>query len=180
MAIKSLFMSLLLTLHLYSGSGIKGQKAPSFGEITWLQTNGNDYPKIEDYRGKVLYLYGFQSWCPGCHSHGFPTLRKLSKHYQGDDKVAFLAIQTVFEGFNTNTIEAAKAIIERYALTMPVGHSGGEGQRSELMNNYRTGGTPWAIIIDKQGIVRFNGFGVNVEKAIPFIDFLKDEKYSIY
>jgi len=58
---------------------------------------------------------------------------------------------------------------------MPVGHSGGDGQRSALMNNYRTGGTPWAIIIDKQGVVRFNGFGVDADKAVPFIDFLKDE-----
>ena len=175
MTIKLLFFSLLLTLNLYSGTGIKGQNAPSFGDITWLQTDRNKNPKIEDYRGKVLYLYGFQSWCPGCHAHGFPTLHKLSKHYQGDSKVAFLAIQTVFEGFSTNTIDAAKAIIKRYALTMPVGHSGGDGQRSELMNNYRTGGTPWAIIIDKKGIVRFNGFGVDADKAITFIDFLKDE-----
>ena len=36
---------------------------------------------MADFRGKVVYLYFFQSWCPGCHRHGFPTLQAMSKHF---------------------------------------------------------------------------------------------------
>lgn len=175
MKIKILIAAILTTM-LVGASGIEGQQAPDFGKLTWLQTNGKKNIKIDDYRGKVLYIYGFQSWCPGCHSHGFPTLRKLAEHYRGDDKVAFVAIQTVFEGYAVNTEEAAKKIIKQYKLTMPVAQSGAKGFRSEFMNRYRTGGTPWTIIVDKKGVVRFNGFRVDADKALPYIEMLKREK----
>ncbi len=174
MKLKYIILTLFLTLSL-NATGILGQKAPSFGVDKWIQTNGKSSLDIEDFKGKVLYLYGFQSWCPGCHSHGFPTLNTLSKYYANDKDVAFVAIQTVFEGFSTNTVDAAKKIIKQYGLTMPVGHSGLNNQRSQLMLNYRTGGTPWTVLIDKKGIVRFNNFHLSVDKLKAMIDELKDE-----
>ena len=41
------------------------------------------------------------------------------------------------------------------------------------MRNYRTGGTPWTIIIDKRGMVRFNNFHIQAEDAVKIIDALK-------
>jgi thiol-disulfide isomerase/thioredoxin len=174
MKFKLLLLSLLFSLNLFA-LGIQGQKAPSFGVDTWLQTNGKSSLDVEAYKGKVLYVYGFQAWCPGCHSHGFPTLQKLSKHYKNDDKVAFVAIQTVFEGFMVNSVNAAKDIIKKYSLTMPVGHSGSSDNRSQFMNNYQSGGTPWTVIIDKNGTVRFNDFHANVDDIIKYMDVLKKE-----
>ena len=37
------------------------------------------------------------------------------------------------------------------------------------MRDYRTGGTPWMILIDPQRRVVFNDFGIDVEKAIAFL-----------
>lgn len=165
----------LVCFNLYA-AGIKGEKAPKFAVDTWLQTNGKSSININDYKGKVLYVYGFQSWCPGCHSHGFPTLNTLSKHYKDDKNVAFVTIQTVFEGFSTNTLKAAQKIIQQYKLTMPVGHSGLDGKRSQFMSNYKSGGTPWIVIIDKKGIVRFNNFHADINDIIDYIEVLKKEK----
>jgi thiol-disulfide isomerase/thioredoxin len=150
-------------------------KAPKFGVDIWIQSPKKNLD-IEDFKGKVLYIYGFQAWCPGCHSHGFPTLRKLAEHYQEDKDVAFVAIQTVFEGYSSNTIEAAKKIIKDYKLTMPVGHSGINGIRSEFMLNYNTGGTPWTIIVDKNGNIQFSDFHLKVDQAISIIEYLKKDK----
>ncbi len=174
MKLRYIILTLFLTLSL-SARGIEGQKAPSFGVDEWIQTNGKSSLDIDDFKGKVLYLYGFQSWCPGCHSHGFPTLKTLSKYYENDKDVAFVAVQTVFEGFSSNTINAAKKIIKDYALTMPVGQSGLNNKRSQLMINYKTGGTPWTIIVDKKGIVRFNNFHLTVDELKMMIDSLKEE-----
>lgn len=174
MKLKYIILTLFFTLSL-NAAGIIGQKAPSFGVDKWIQTNGNSSLDIDDFKGKVLYLYGFQAWCPGCHSHGFPTLGTLSKYYENDKDIAFVAIQTVFEGFSTNTIYAAKKIIKQYNLTMPVGHSGVNNQRSQMMLNYKTGGTPWTVVIDKKGIVRFNNFHLSVDKLKLMIDELKKE-----
>ena len=71
---------------------------------------------VGDFRGKILYLYGFQFWCPGCHSRGFPTLQKLIRHYKDDTDVEFVAVQTVFEGFGTNTFERARKVAKDYGL----------------------------------------------------------------
>ena len=84
-------------------------------------------------------------------------------------------MQTVFEGFGVNTVQAGRKMVQEFGLDIPVGHDGGNGKRSILMRRYRTGGTPWAIIIDKQGTVRFNGFHIAPDAAAELIDKLRDE-----
>jgi thiol-disulfide isomerase/thioredoxin len=172
MKIKYIILSLILVCSSLFGRGIVGQKAPSFEVDRWIQTTKKDLD-IDDFKGKVLYIYGFQSWCPGCHSHGFPTLNELSKHYKDDKDVKFVAIQTTFEGFSSNGIDDAEKIIKQYNLTIPVAHSGLDGLRSKFMVNYNTGGTPWTIIVDKKGIVRFSNFHLTSDKAIQLIEELK-------
>lgn len=81
-----------------------------------------------------------------------------------------MAVQTVFEGFGTNTFEKAREVAARYELTIPVGQSGEDGVRSALMNRYRTGGTPWVVLIDRQGIVRYNDFRIRPDRAAQLID----------
>lgn len=43
------------------------------------------------------------------------------------------------------------------------------------MHAHRTGGTPWTIIIDKKGVVRFNGFHISREKATALVEQLLEE-----
>ena len=79
--------------------GIVGQQAPQWDVSQWHQLpKGKTDLDIADYKGKVLYLYFFQSWCPGCHSSGFPNLKKLHDKYKDDSNVEFAVIQTTFEG----------------------------------------------------------------------------------
>ena len=153
--------------------GILGQTAPPLGVNQWFNLpGGRQSIDVTDLGGKVVYLYGFQSWCPGCHRYGFPTLQKLIQHYKGNEDVAFIAVQTVFEGFGTNTFDAAKHTADRYGLEIPVGHSGSPHQGSTVMRRYRTGGTPWTVIIDRKGIVRFNDFHIRPDSAVALIDRL--------
>ena len=156
--------------------GIEGRPAPAWQVERWFNLpEGTDTLDVSDFRGKVVYLYGFQAWCPGCHSRGFPTLKTLSTRFADADDVAFVAIQTTFEGFDSNTAARAKAMGERYGLEMPIGHSGSNGTRSRLMQDYRTGGTPWTIVIDKTGRVRFNDFHLDVETGARMIEKLRKE-----
>jgi len=50
-------------------------------------------------------IYGFQSWCPGCHSQGLPSLQKMVDALKDNKSVEFYAVQTVFEGEHANTKE---------------------------------------------------------------------------
>ena len=38
------------------------------------------------------------------------------------------------------------------------------------MRSYRTGGTPWHVFIEPGGRVIFDGFHVNTDKAIEFLE----------
>ena len=106
---------------------------------------------------------------------GFPRLKELSGDLAKDDSVKFAAVQTVFEGFDTNTPKRALASAEKFNLKIPVGHSGKKGKPSPLMRAYNSGGTPWVAIIDKSGKVRFNGFHLENPKARKLIGELKAE-----
>ena len=60
--------------------GIEGQLAPDFGVDTWFNLHaGKSRVELADYADQCIYLYCFQSWCPGCHSHGFPTMLRMSE-----------------------------------------------------------------------------------------------------
>ncbi len=59
MKFKLLLLSVLFSLNVFA-LGIQGQKAPSFWVDIWLP-NGNSSLDIEDYKGKVLYVYDFQA-----------------------------------------------------------------------------------------------------------------------
>ena len=153
--------------------GIVGQQAPAWKTSSWHQLPSDKKEKetldITDYKDKVVYLYFFQSWCPGCHSKGFPTLKKVSDELKDNDKVAFVAIQTTFEGHSVNTADKLKTIAERYKLKIPFGQSAGKSGTPEIMQKYRTGGTPWVVIIDRQGRVVHNGHHVDADRTITAI-----------
>ena len=119
--------------------GIVGQEAPSLWASRWFNTSARaNELELSRYRGRVIYILFFQAWCPGCHSYGFPTLREVRVHYSDSEDVEFIAIQTVFEGSQTNDEAAARQTVEAFGLDIPVGHDPGpDGQRSETMRRYR-------------------------------------------
>ena len=81
-------------------------KAKEFNVINWIDIDGKitNPIRLSDYKDKYKLIFCFQSWCPGCHSAGFPKLQKIVKALENKDNFACLAIQTVFEGFESNTI----------------------------------------------------------------------------
>ena len=181
-AIQALFLLLLgVPAVLGREPGILGSLAPQLRVPTWFDAQGTplkDTSKLLDWKGKVVYILCWQSWCPGCHSSGLPTLKKLSSHFKSETGIKFLSIQTVFEGHQTNSIEKVPATMAKYGLMVPAGHDPGSKHSSgvpDTMRVYKTGGTPWVIIINKRGRVVFNGFNVDPEKAVPALQRLLKE-----
>jgi thiol-disulfide isomerase/thioredoxin len=158
-----------------SPKGIVNKLAPTLSGVQWIDLAQNNAPEIT--KGEVTYLFFFQSWCPGCHSHGFPTLKKLEAEFRDD--VNFIAVQTVFEGFRTNTPQRAARDVKSFGLDIPVGHDGSQSKPSQLLRRYRGGGTPWTIIIDKQGVVRSNGFRLQPSQGKEMLKMLiKESAYE--
>ena len=158
----------------FSKYGIEGHQAPEFQSFDWVDGSGNKMVPLElkQLKGMFKVIYCFQSWCPGCHSRGFPALQKMVEALKGNEKLAFMAIQTVFEGAEANTYEKMLETQIQYDLQIPFGHDVGDestNNSSSVMYGYRSGGTPWFILIDQNDKVVFNDFHLNAENAIEFL-----------
>lgn len=108
---------------------------------------------------------------------GFPTLKKLTEEFEANDRVVFIAVQTVFEGYSFNTKDKLRKNQTEYKLSIPMAHEAGNPDTHEIptiMRQYRSGGTPWAVIIDPSGKVVYNDFHIQVGAAISMIERLID------
>ncbi|MGB0846796.1 MAG: peroxiredoxin family protein [Thiolinea sp.] len=153
--------------------GIRGQLAPEITLDYWIDKEGKaGHFSVAENRGKWVFLKCFQNWCPGCHATGFPTLKAFADEFHDHPKVAIAGIQTVFEGFTANTQDDVRKLQLRYELPITMGHDPGNEdthERPQTMAKYRTGGTPWLILIAPDGRVVFNSFHVKTDKLIAYV-----------
>ena len=99
--------------------------------------------------------------------------------FEGNNQVEFLAIQTVFEGFEHNTPDKVRKNQLKYNLKIPMAHVAGNPDTHKvplIMQKYKTGGTPWAVIIDPSGKVVYNDFHIEVDQAVSLIKVLLGEQ----
>lgn len=180
-AASATFAGLTLSPFGYAQSvrGIANRKAPELEVPEWINGQGDEQApfSIAANRGKWIYLKCFQQWCPACHSVGFPNLQKLVDAFPDDKLITKAVIQTTFEGFGTNTIDALRKNQLRYELDLPFGHDPGNsdllhddlGRFPKTMLSYRTGGTPWVVLINPDGFVVFNDFHINIDGLISHL-----------
>ena len=151
---------------------MRGEMVPELHVARWADADGNvtEQQTLAQRAGLFKVVFCFQAWCQGCHSMGFPALKKLVEAFQGDSRVSFLAIQTVFEGQQENTWEAMLKNQKEYGLGIPFGHdTAEEGEFPRTMVDFGTGGTPWFLLIDQQDRLLFGNFHLHADKAIAFI-----------
>ena len=141
-------------------------KAPELRVAYWIDPEGKARSplKLAELGDGYKLIYCFQAWCPGCHERGFPTLVNLVDNLAAYD-IGFAVVQTVFEGAEENTQDKLREMQLRYGLKLPFGHDEGEPHPSTMID-YRTGGTPWFILIDPGGTVVFSDFHLNADALI--------------
>jgi thiol-disulfide isomerase/thioredoxin len=66
---------------------IPGTPAPMFK----LPDTANNLRSLSDFRGKIVYLDFWGTWCEPCQKE-IPSLLKLEKKFEGDTSVAFVSI----------------------------------------------------------------------------------------
>ena len=141
--------------------------APELRVPQWIDALGRPTNplKLADLGDGFKVIYCFQHWCPGCHSHGFPTLKSLVQALSGHG-FGFAAVQTAFEGQDVNTFERLRENQVRYGLAIPFGHDPAVGRYPSLMTDYETRGTPWFIVLDPMGEVLHSDFRLDGDRLI--------------
>lgn len=138
----SLCLSLVPVLSL--AARING-KAPDF---TLRDINGKAF-SLTDFRGKVVFIDFWASWCAPCKKE-LPEVSKFSRKYGND--VVFIAIN----------VDKRRANAEDFLLQIP-GLSPGVkvllDNDSTVVSSYNVAAMPTSFILDKEGVVRYVHFG---------------------
>lgn len=137
---------------------MKPRPAPALDTTAWLNT-----PRaltLDDFRGRVLVIEAFQMLCPGCVSHGLPQAQRIAKSFSRDD-VAVIGLHTVFEHHDAQgRPEALAAFAHEYRIDFPIGiDRQTEHGLPATMTAYGMQGTPTLVVIDRNGLRRFQRFG---------------------
>ncbi len=135
-----------------------GEEAP---EISLPNVKGKTV-KLSDFKGKVVVLDFWASWCGPCRRYGNPELVKLYKKHKKDD---FVIYQVSLD--RPNGGERWKAAIEKDGLVWPHHVSDLQGWSSIAAKTYGVSSIPRAFIIDKEGkIAGVNVKGAQMEKKV--------------
>jgi thiol-disulfide isomerase/thioredoxin len=107
--------------------------------------------KFSTYRGTVVVLNFWGSWCAPCRSEG-PTLAALSKKYAAG-KVSFIGIDV------EDTPVNAEAFEQSFGITYPSINDPGQSIAQVVSSAVPVSGTPQTLVIDASGRVAGAIFG---------------------
>ena len=138
-----------------------GRPAPSWDILEWINGYGGN---VDTLKGKVIIIDFFQLWCPGCNKFSGPLMNHWQQKFSNEmamGQLVLVKIHTVFEGHNYQTVNKLKTYVKDKGITIPVGVDRHIGERRipETMRRYKTRGTPEIVMIDRNGMVRFQRFG---------------------
>ncbi|MBM7583385.1 thiol-disulfide isomerase/thioredoxin [Caldicoprobacter guelmensis] len=119
--------------------------------------NGNKV-KLSDYKGKIIFLNFWATWCPPCQAE-MPHMEEFYAKYKDEDVVVLAVNSTSVELRGGTDDKAAekkvKDFIKKYGYTFPVLLD----RDDEGWRIYYQAGVPANYIIDKEGIVRYLKIG---------------------
>lgn len=108
--------------------------------------DGNTYA-LEDYRGEVVLLSFWASWCPPCVEE-LPSLNRLKADF-GDRGLRILSVDV---GEPRSVVES---FLEKIPVEFPVLHD----LHGETVDDWKVYAYPTNYLIDRQGRLRFGHFG---------------------
>lgn len=122
---------------------------------------------LADLRGRVVVAHAFQMLCPGCAMQALPQMQRVQQMFPADH-LAVIGLHTVFEHHEVQGPLALEAFLHEYRYTFPVGvDEHVEGDPLPLtMRTYAMQGTPTLLLIDAQGRLREQHFGVLDDLAL--------------
>ncbi len=124
-------------------STLTGKPAPDFSLTLFDGRN----IRLSDFRGKVVFLNFWASWCPPCRAEA----RLLEQSWQRykNQGVVFLGIDM------QDTEEAARRFIQEFGVT----YMNGRDPNNRIAINYGVYGIPETFFIDKEGQITYKHIG---------------------
>jgi len=132
-----------------AGCTDRGGKSDARAADFSLQDLGGKNVKLSDYKGKVVLLDFWATWCPPCRA-SIPGLEKIHKAYK-DRGLVILAVSLDEGGW-----DEVKSFIADSGITYTVLKG-----TDDVSEQYQVRSIPMILILDKEGRItkRYLGFG---------------------
>jgi cytochrome c biogenesis protein CcmG/thiol:disulfide interchange protein DsbE len=123
-----------------------GTEAPELRAYT--VTSPREQRSITDYRGQVVLLNVWATWCPPCREE-MPSLQALHESLV-DRGLRVVAVSIDDPGSEADIGE----FVHEHGLTFEILHD----DAAAIMNRYRVGGVPQTFLIDRDGRIRYKSY----------------------
>ncbi|MFJ7975208.1 TlpA disulfide reductase family protein [Peribacillus sp. JNUCC 23] len=133
-----------------------GKPAPNF-ELTTLS---GEQIKLSDYRGKVVILNLWATWCPPCKAE-MPEMQSFYEKSRNSD-ITLLSVNLTAQEKNE---KAVADFVANYQLTFPILLD----KTDTVGKLYKTISIPTSYIIDREGIIREKVIGPMDEEKMAIL-----------
>ncbi|AVQ26990.1 cytochrome C biogenesis protein [Fusobacterium ulcerans] len=154
----------------------KEEKLPAF-DFELKDQYGNTH-KLSDYKGKVVFLNFWATWCPPCREE-MPHIEEIYKEYgYNKNDVVILGVASPATAENPSpqdeSEEKIKAFLTKNNYTFPVVFD----VKGEILRNYYINAFPTTFMIDREGnIMGYVAGGLSKENMKKIIEMtLNNEK----
>lgn len=104
---------------------------------------------LKDYRGKVVLLNFWATWCPPCRRE-MPSMERLYEKFKGKNFVV-LAVNQMEDGDQVFTYTGELQVAPTFTILFD--------KDSNVSRAYSVLGLPTTYLIDKEGNIRFRAIG---------------------
>ena len=118
---------------------IKPSRLQAAKELGVPSLNGKTL-RLADYRGKVVFLNFWATWCPPCKEE-MPAMERLYQRYR-DKGLVVLAVSVDSEG-----APIVVPFVKEYKLTFPIGLD----PKMTVADRYGVRGLPTSFLVNKTG-----------------------------
>ncbi|MGA7595011.1 MAG: TlpA disulfide reductase family protein [Gallionella sp.] len=117
-------------------------------EFTLEDIDGKKF-SLEEYRGKVVLLNFWATWCPPCRRE-MPSMERLHRNFKGKD-FTVLAVNQMEDSDQVFIFTGGLEVSPTFTILFD--------KNSDVARAYGVVGLPTTYLIDKNGKIRFRAIG---------------------
>lgn len=128
-----------------------------------MENNGGELLSLEDYRGDVVFINVWASWCPPCVAE-MPTIETLYERVEGQNNIKFILLTMDEEP------QDAVNFMEEKEFKLPY-----HFPKSSIPQHFQSPYLPTTYVLSKEGQVIYKNEGIADYSSLNFSRWLQEK-----